>query len=118
MSERRHIQLPSDKEALRVILHDALINSYRFWNDELTSASPLRRSTDRSFNEVLEHCLTSMAHWTCILRTESAMEKEHWEFGASSFGDPAYYIWIQVRPDKAQEIFNRHGLKEKISPTP
>lgn len=106
--------LPSDKEVLRVIMHDALLSSYRFWNDQLASGSPLRVSTDKSFNEVLEHCFTNMAHWTCILRPESHMEKEHWEFGASSFGDPAYYIWILVRPEKAEEVFKKHHLKEKF----
>lgn len=112
----RQMMLPSNKDTLRSIMHDALMNSYKFWNDELTGSSAIRRGADKPFNEVLNICLTSMSTWSCSFRPSSNhLDREHWEFGASSFGDPSYYIWILVRPDRAEEIFEKHNIKEKVA---
>ena len=110
MKKEFPIEFPKDKEAIRAIMHDALLSSYKFWNDKLDG--PLRKESDMSFNEAMELCLTSMSKWTCLHRPAfSSAVREHWEFGAVSFGSPSHYIWVLVRPDKAEEIFKKHNLK-------
>jgi hypothetical protein len=92
-------------------MHDAIIDSHRFWCDRMGSSS-IREKCDIPFNEVLEICMEGSCLWTCIYRID-ADEHPYWEFGATTLGDPNYYIWALVSPMKADIIFELHGIEDR-----
>ncbi len=108
----RHLKVrfPSEKRTIQLIMTEALHASYGFHVDKLVG--PLRERTEVSFDEAMEHLMKDHSQWTCIYRKpQGAYEMPHWEFCGSTMGEPYLFLWVRVRPEKAEEIITKYALR-------
>jgi hypothetical protein len=104
------VRFPSDKRNIQLIMTEALHASYGFHVDKLVG--PLRERTDTSFDEAMDNLMCGAAHWTLIYRKPNgAYEMPHWEFCGSTMYEPYLFLWVRVRPEKAEEIITKYGLR-------
>lgn len=107
---RMKVWFPSDKRKIQLIMTEALHASYGFHVDKLEG--PLRECTDMSFDEAMERLMSGVSQWTCIYRKpQVAHEMAHWEFCGSAMGEPCLFLWVRVRPQKAEEIITKYVLR-------
>ena len=112
MAER--MTIPKTKESKQQLYNEALLFSFQHWVDELDcSKSFARQRITDSFNEVLGICLKEKnAHWTILFRKAHVKsESDYWEFGVVAGIKIEKFIWIKVRPDLAEKLFEKYSLK-------
>jgi hypothetical protein len=118
----KHAVITNIPQNPKEILDAALEVSFNSWVDEKgTTDNPShwkRRPSKLTYNEAFEIIQGAKPHWVFSYRNLSYIckEQDHWEFGGCNIGKNDYgdvFIWIQVEPDKAQQIFNKYGLEVK-----
>lgn len=106
-----------DKNTVRRILSEAMEFSDRCWCDELDcKRSWCRIPSSKTPNEIIDLTLDGPAQFTCIFRKRYPEgSDDFYEFTASTMNitEPDYFLWIQVKPEYAEKIIQRYGLKIK-----
>lgn len=105
----------------REIMDEALKTSFNSWIDEKgTLGNPgvwQRRPSELTYEEAFEIIQKNTPHWVISFRNLSDISKkmeDHWEFGGCNIASNDYgevFIWIQVKPSKAEEIFKKYKLE-------
>jgi hypothetical protein len=117
MKHARIINIPKNPKS---ILDDALAVSFDFWVDEKGTVDhpgiSQRRPSKLNYEEAFKIIQKNKPHWVISFRNIefiSLTEKDYWEFGGCNISSNDYgevFIWIQVEPTLAEEIFKKHGL--------
>jgi hypothetical protein len=106
------IHIPRNLPYLREIYDEALVNSYSHYCQIFYKEKGYNRDkTDMSYAELMDKLPEeSFKHLTIIHRkiVNEHYDLEHYEFG---IGTNNLHLEIRVRPDLAQKIINKFGLK-------
>jgi len=118
MNHARVINLPQNPKA---IFDEAMAKSFDFWVDEKgTLNNPgliQRRPSKLTYEEAFKLIQENQPHWIISFRNNSYLsihEADYWEFGGCNINSTNYgevFIWIKVKPNDAEEIFNTFNLK-------
>ncbi len=103
------------------IFKDALAASYNNHIDELgTKENPScmsRSSSNLTFNDAWNLIEPYKPHFVCMWREDSYFgDYDHWEFGACNIAENGYgsvFIFINVKPEDAEKIFEKYKLKKE-----
>ncbi len=105
----------------KAIFDAAMAKSFDFWVDEKgTLNNPgiyQRRPSKLTYEEAFKLIQENQPHWVISFRNNSylsAHEDDYWEFGGCNINSTNYgevFIWIKVKPNDAEEIFNKFNLK-------
>lgn len=100
----------------------ALSKSYNSWVDEKsTKDNPgvaFRRPSKLTYEEAYQIIQSNKPHWVISFRNQSSLfnEEDYWEFGGCNIANNDYgevFIWIQVKVDIAEKIFEKFKLEIK-----
>lgn len=118
MKHARIINLPQNPKE---IFDEALAKSFDFWVDEKgTLSNPgliQRRPSKLTYEEAFSIIQENKPHWVISFRNNSylsSLEDDYWEFGGCNINSINYgevFIWIKVKPEDAENIFNNFNLK-------
>ena len=112
MKHGRITNVPKLKRSLSMVYTEAFMNCHLFRVDKKGSRF-VRESTNVSFNEVLKIFLKNKhMHWTILYR-DNLIESDvaYWEFGGCTLMEKEdLFVWINVRLDLAEKIFEKYGL--------
>ncbi len=98
---------------------EAKDKSFNWWIDEKgTKKNPeiwCRKPSDLIYNEAFEIIQNNRPHWVISFRDGALWEEQdYWEFGGCNIASNNYgevFIWIQVDPKIAEEIFKKWNLE-------
>lgn len=117
----RIINLPKNNQQVKQLFDIALSQCFHSWIDEKgTKDNPgifQRKLSKISYEEAFKIIQNNKPHWTIYFRNVSFIsenEKDYWEFSGCNIASNDYgdvFIWIQVDPQIAQEIFQQFNLQ-------
>jgi hypothetical protein len=79
-----------------------------------------RRPSKLTFDEAFDLIQPFSPHWVILFRDldylTGSKTESYWDFGGCNIGDNGYgevFIWIQVKPQIAEQIFEKYKLQVK-----
>jgi len=88
--------------------------SHTQWCDMLDCSKSRRRvESDKTFEEIIELIKIVDYCFSFIFRdVEGFNETNYLEIGINTFGQPSYFIWLQLDPMKIHEFLSEYKIKE------
>jgi hypothetical protein len=93
------------------ILNEAITNSKSIKVDMLdTNISWSRVPVDKTVDDIMK--LFKDEYHFVVIHRSSPFGEEYGEFGFTTNGNPAYYLWVFTKLDTFEKIIKKYDLKE------
>jgi hypothetical protein len=118
----KHARVTNIPKNPKILWEDAIKIADKHWVDEKgTPNHPSvwkRELSHLTFEEAFDLIQPYKPHWVILYRNQEYLtgipEENYWEFGGCNIASNGYgdvFIWIQVKPKDAEELFKKYGLK-------
>lgn len=110
----RQYKIPPDKR--EALYKRGIQLADNIFTDKLDSRIGLTRvKTRKTPDEVLQMCLEreDKAHWAFIERLSGWTDIGYFDLGCCTFGDPDYFLWIELDIPNAEILIKEFDLQEK-----